>query len=131
MEPHTILLYLGCVPSVIAICISVMLIHRKQRAREVLLRKLVNNSDFLSEIEHLRDAQVSGKRAMREEHERITALILKQLKELDDSDQLRIETGLYQSSSVGRERYLDQLVKDAELQRGALSEARAVMVGSE
>ncbi len=131
MEPHTTLLYLGCVPSVIAICISVVSTCRKQRAREVLLGKLVHNSDFLSEVQHSREARVSDQRVMREGDERITALILKQLKELDLADRLRVETGLYQPSRIGRERYVGKLVEDAELQLGTAFEAETVMLRSE
>ena len=123
MEIHDVLLILGCMSCTVGICISAVLTYRKQRARTTLLIKLARDMEFLSEIHRLRGAHAIDESVIREEYEMITALISQRLKQLDFADRSRIETSLYQPSTVGRERYVGKLVSDAESRHETLCEA--------
>jgi hypothetical protein len=111
METYTILQILGIAAGLAAVCISVLMVRRKVHARQVLLKHLTENAEFINELNAFERAH-DGEQ-IRKEIERMNELIEAQLAFLDKSDRERIEASLYQSSPVGRVRFIEKLASDA------------------
>src|SRR6184192_1902070 len=104
MEPQMILQSLGIVTGLIAVFVSVRMIRNKLHARERLIRRLVKDSRFISELRAFQEAH--GGQEFQREIEQMQKLIQEQVSRLDESDRARIEDSLYQSSPTGRVRYI-------------------------
>ena len=113
-----ILQIVGASLALVTVFISVRMLRDKVRSRDVLLRHLVEDRDFVRELktyqELLRKYQkTNDSPEFQREIKHFDALIQKQLALLDPSDRQRIEPSLYQSSPTGRTRFIEKLAVDA------------------
>jgi hypothetical protein len=113
-----ILQLVGTTMALVTMVISVQMVRHKMRSRRVLIQRLSKDSEFVEELREYQRALTAYQKAhnseeLQEEIDRLTRLIKRQLSQLDQSDRERIETGLYQSSPVGRVRFVEKIAEDA------------------
>ena len=113
-----ILQIVGASLALVTVFISVSMLRNKMRSRDVLLRHLVEDGDFVRELETYQELLRAYQKAndspeLQREIKHFDALIQKQLALLDPSDRQRIEPSLNQSSPTGRTRFIEKLAADA------------------
>jgi hypothetical protein len=117
MDAYTILITLGCVVSGITWLISFIFAKRKWQARRQLVEKLTHDPYFRRLVDIYLATVKENKKATDEELNAIRKRIEEELGRLDIRDRVRVQSGLFQPSSVGRRRFVEKIARDVEERR--------------
>ena len=108
---YEILLAAGCIISSIAVFLSIRKTRLRLEARQKLVRKLVQDVEFLAELKRFHASKAIDPRYL-EELEELHALIQHRLRALSRAERSRVEASLFQPSRIGRGRYVRKLADD-------------------